>query len=465
MSVKFLCLLLLGLGVSGCASYHPQPLPAAPSLAPDPARLQITLTPSPIPGLAPHRFDPADGLDITEVAMLAVANNPGLKAVRDQRQEAKAQMLTAGLLPNPQLSAGLDHPTGGDPGLMNAENLGLSYDLGSLVSRSATLDAARAKARQVDLSVLWQEWQVVQKARLLFIKISGQEKLNHQLQAYHCLLTDRYQRTAQALAAGDTTAEAASISLAELQALQTRIADLARQESQSRHELNAILGLAPEARLDLTGGADLSTLSAEEIAAALKRLPQRRPDLLALRAGYQSQEEQVRQEVLAQFPALNVGLSRARDTSGINTNGLAVTLTLPLFDRNQGHIAQAQATRKRLKDEYQARLDTAYGEAGMVKDQIVLLKRQLKETEAAIPPLARTVAQAKATLKDGDLDFTAYAALDAALFEKRLEALALDQSLDEQQATLQTLLGIDFKGRFEGQGAGLKVKDDEIDHK
>ncbi len=51
----------------------------------------------PLPELAAHRFDPSDGLDIDEVAMLAVANNPDLKLSRDDLGIARAQAYSAGL--------------------------------------------------------------------------------------------------------------------------------------------------------------------------------------------------------------------------------------------------------------------------------------------------------------------------------------------------------------------------------
>lgn len=49
--------------------------------------------------------------------------------------------------------------------------------------------------------------------------------------------------------------------------------------------------------------------------------------------------------VLAQFPALNVGLTRARDTSGLYTVGFGLSLSPPIFNRNRGNIAIEDATR------------------------------------------------------------------------------------------------------------------------
>ena len=59
----------------------------------------------------------------------------------------------------------------------------------------------------------------------------------------------------------------------------------------------------------------------------------------------------MRAAVLAQFPRVNIGFSQLRDTTNVVTSGFGVTIDLPVFDRNQGHIAIERATRKQLFDE------------------------------------------------------------------------------------------------------------------
>lgn len=439
-------LLLVLAGVGGCATYHSKPLPTTPSLLQQIPPVVVTEERQQPVQITPHPFNPADGLDFTEAAVLAVANNPDLRTARAERGIAASQLMAAGILPNPQLTAGLDHPFNVGPGYVNAFNLGLSYDIGSLVTRSAAIAAARSASRKVDWSILWQEWQVVQKARLLFIRSSEEGKERLELQGYRDLLADRYRRASQAMAQGNLTINAASANLAELQAAQGRLAELERRHSRTTHELNALLGLAPDVPLTLTGGVELPAIDAEEAHKLLSQLPRHRPDLLALQAGYESQEEEVRQAVLAQFPALNIGLTRARDTSDINTYGFGITITLPIFDRNQGSIATARATRQQLYDEYQARLNGAYSEARSILDQIALMRSQYRQVAEAIPPLERVVGTAEAALTAGNMEFATFAALRSSLFEKRLEALALEQALLEQRAILQTVLGTDFRG-------------------
>ncbi|MGG2367967.1 hypothetical protein ACE4ZV_26860, partial [Salmonella enterica] len=72
-------------------------------------------------------------------------------------------------------------------------------------------------------------------------------------------------------------------------ALQTARAALLQQDQAqlaNRHKLNALLGIAPDVVLPLADAIDLPPFQPAEVRAMLATLPQRRPDLLALRAGY-----------------------------------------------------------------------------------------------------------------------------------------------------------------------------------
>ncbi len=442
-----MALFFLMQGLTACALYRPEPLAATPSFLEHVPHVTVSADRLLLPELRNYPFNPDDGLDMTEVAILAVVNNPDLRTQRDGRGIARAQLLAAGVLPNPQMTAGLDHPTTSGPGLMNAFTLGLNYDFGALVTRPAALGAARAVVDKVDWGMLWQEWQVVQKARLLFIQITEQEKIYRTLQQYRDLLAERVRRASAALSEGNLTLDTLAANLTELQGVESRLHELNRKNRQGRQDLNALTGVAPVVQLPLTGDVHLPDLTSGQVAAALKQLPQRRPDLLALQAGYTSQEQLFRQAVLAQFPSLNLGLTRARDTSGINTFGFGVTMTLPVFDRNQGAIAITRATRRQLSDEYQARLNAAYSEVAALAEQIRLTGEQRQAVLAALPQLETVARRAKAALDAGEMEIVQFIGLQSALLEKRLEAQALEQSLLEQRTMLLTLLGNDFSGR------------------
>ncbi|WP_449424040.1 hypothetical protein [Rhodanobacter lindaniclasticus] len=87
--------------------------------------------------------------------------------------------------------------------------------------------------------------------------------------------------------------------------------------------------------------------------AALYYLPWRRPDLLALQAGYQSQQAKLRRAILAQFPALTIGFNTARDTSAVYTHGLSIGITgrpcsTAIAATSRSQLGDAPATARRL---------------------------------------------------------------------------------------------------------------------
>ncbi|WHZ11722.1 MAG: hypothetical protein OJF60_002161 [Burkholderiaceae bacterium] len=436
---RALSIAAIALGIGGCATYSPKPLPTRPALAQAVSPLTVELDPR-LP-LARHTVDASHGLDSTDVAILAVANNPDLKLARDAAGVAHAQAFAAGLLPDPQLSLTRDFPTNGGPSNVSAFNLGLGYDITALLAHATTAGAAKAGSRKANLDLLWQEWQVISRARTLFVGITEQEKMLEVLNGERNLFATQYERSRSAEQQGNMTLSNASQQFAALQDIDRRINDQQRQIAKSRHELNALLGLAPDVELPLRGDAQMPALTFAAVRAALARLPQCRPDLLALQAGYQGQEERLHGAVIAQFPSLTIGITRTRDTSNLYSNGFGITINLPIFNRNRGNIAIETATRQQLYDEYQNRLNGADSDTQRLLADRALMQRQLTDTRRGVTELERVVRQAQRAYDAGNLDILAYTALRGALLNKRIEALSLQQSILEADVALQTLVG------------------------
>src|SRR5882724_480864 len=166
---SFLLILFIGLAQS-CTGYRPMPLDSevkAVLAGPDLVKIRIEARQIKHPILKPIDLDISDGLSADEAAILAVFANPKLRSVRDQRGIASAQVLQAGILPNPQLSYTRDIPTGNvEQGLVPGYGINLNWEVTALISRSAKIAAATSDAASVDLDVAWQEWQTAEAAKL-----------------------------------------------------------------------------------------------------------------------------------------------------------------------------------------------------------------------------------------------------------------------------------------------------------
>ncbi len=224
--------------LSGCVAYHPVPLPTAPDLTSAPS-LTVPASEFLLPGLKPRPF-PKNGLDETAVVTLAVFDNPDLKAARLQSGVASAQLLQAGLLPDPQLSAGF-----ATSALNYGYDAALSENIQALITRGAAKAGARAHQRQVNLDILWQERQVAERASELFIQIRADEQLQQVLTASRDLLASRYHQDDIALQKGNLTLGAVSADLAVLMDADTSLGQLQLDSNLVRHQLNELLGLRP----------------------------------------------------------------------------------------------------------------------------------------------------------------------------------------------------------------------------
>ncbi len=424
--------------VAGCARVAPLPLPAAPALAPDLAALAH-------PGVDVRR-----PLRIADLDVLVVLNDPALAAARAQHGVAEAQFFAAGVLPNPTVTASF-LPLIAGPAAANlggsatpAWNAGISFDFRALMTRGSRRRAAAAHVREVDAQVMWQEWQAVGQARLLAVDLIEGERVLALLREARDVYARRAQATQRALDQGNLTIASAAPDLDALTSARAAVVAQERLQLSRRHQLAALLGLAPEAAIPLAGTPDLPPIDGASVLASLPGLVERRPDLAALQAGYEAQDAQLRTAVLLAFPALAVGVTGGSDNSNVRNAGPQVTFDLPIFDRNQGGIAVAAATRAQLRAEYAARLTAAVGEVRAMLAELALQRRELAALQRELPEVERTARLAAAALAAGNLDERSAVDLIAARYTKEEALAALEQSMLEQIVAIATLTGAGF---------------------
>jgi outer membrane protein TolC len=386
--------------------------------------------------LAPRRIDPARGVDPVDAAILAVLNSPDLAAKRAAARVADAQAFSAGLLPDPQVAFNVDVPD--HPSMaVTAYGISPSIDISALVTHSAAVAAARATKRQANLDLLWSEWSTAQQARQYAVTALMNDEKAAVLARIDEELAERARQSDAALARHDVTGAVAVADRtakldADIQLAATRVA-----AEKARNQLNALIGLAPSARLMLTDSVGSPDPDPAEVRSALAAAPSRRPDLLALQAGYDSQDANLRKSILAQFPLATLGYSRQRDNTGIGSNGALGTITLPIFNGNRGDIAVQRATRERLAQEYQARLDQTAADVAQAQADLLAEQADLARFEADVPRLEAQARLARPALARGDLDSAAYLAIDqavikeaAALWDTRLARRLADIGLE-----------------------------------
>lgn len=413
--------------LAGCGHYAALPLTTMPPLAADLSRERG----------APDAGQP---LRVAQVVALALENNRDLRAMRRRRGVAGAQLLQAGILPNPTLSGSL-LPLLSGAGNVPAWSVGFAQSLRPLITYRSRRRGAGFFAGQVEAEVLWQEWQVAGQVRQLAVELMVEARSRTSFQQAFELLSRRNAILQRALAAGNATLVTAAPTLVALQSARTNLASLDQRQLARRHRLNALLGLTPDAAVPLAAAPDLPPFDPAAIRAGLPTLPERRPDLIALRLAYAAQEETVRQQVLTQFPDLVLGGGVNSDNSSVINGGPQVSIGLPIFDRNQGNIAIAQATRAQLNAEYSARLGTTIGEVGALLSEMEQISAQLAIVRRDLPAARLAAERASAAFGASNLDERSFVDLVVNRFTKEQEVMALELALLDRQVALQTLLG------------------------
>ena len=232
--------------------------------------------------LAAHASDLAGASErpvtLAELDRLVLRNNPDLRAARAKLGVAEAQLIEADLLPNPQIGFSypffLAGPNGSD-----AFSVSVAQDLRSILLRPTKIEAAGAAAAAINASLIWQEWQTLGKARLLFVDIASGERLEKALARNHKFLQERFDLTSAAINQGNAPLANLSPDLVAVGDAAKGYDDLERLQLSRRHQLNALLGLEPDAPLRLAGASETPHVDAARVRRDLASLADRRPDL------------------------------------------------------------------------------------------------------------------------------------------------------------------------------------------
>ncbi len=436
--------------LNGCAQYHPRPLsPKTASAAlrrPSILSLEVAAARIRHPILRPVTFN-GGRLTPDQVAVLAVVANPDLRAVRDQTQIAHAQLIQAGLLPNPVFSYGVSLPMGNTAGLTRGYSFGLGLDLRALLLRNARKAEARANVHSVALNVAWLEWQVAEGAKLHALRLISLRGAVRTAVAIENNAEHEAQVMRLALAAHEVTLIEEAAAVGAAQNARMAVIRLEAEQARERLALDQAIGLAPTVRLPLERRlrtARWRTLP--KLSGVLAHLQQRRLDLVALRYGYESAEEQLRQQVLAQFPRISLSLARARDTTDVNSIDSGVRIGLPIFNHNQGRIAIASATRRQLFDEYEARLFAARAQVAQILNDMKWIKRRIRDAEAEVRSSARLERAAEQAFAHSDVNTVVDYRIREQLASQRLSLAGLRRRLDDLGVALEVASGRYFEG-------------------
>lgn len=439
--------LTLAAPLAGCQHYAPHALPSAEAVLtpPDAAALSAAAASIDRPYLTPQPVDLAAPLTPNAVAIIAVLENPDLKAQRAKIGVTDAQAFAARLLPDPTAQVSFDKRLSG-PDPFNGYGGQIGFDLNQLRLRGVTRQSGEASKQQVRLDLAWAEWQTASQARLQAVRVQALGAQVQLADASRASAERLFAATSRAVGRGDLGGTELDVRRQALLDATAKARTAAQDLATARGELNRLMGLPPATVVRLAPAEPVIAPPPAE--ALVTQAIARRLDLAALRAGYESAEAELHKNVLEQFPNLSLTMAYARDTANNRTLGPQLGFSLPLWNRNRGGIAVANATREQLRAEYEARLFQTRSEISAGVAGLAGLRRQRADLLAQMPALERYAAATARAARRGDLAGAAAEAAAQALRDRRLALLQFDQQIAEQTIALELLSGGPREGWF-----------------
>src|SRR5213593_150984 len=192
------------------------------------------------------------GIGPDDAATIALYSNPALRAIRDRRGLAAAQLIQAGILPNPVVSYARDFVTGGSTaGTRDGYSFSAGWEFSALIPFLPKQTAARKNFQSVDLDVAWQEWQIAVNARMAVYRVVGLDAQAAQAREANEGLQQSAEAMRKAVDAHEKTVLDLSAVESASQDSRATMLGLEQEFEKQRLGLNKILGAEPEANVAL----------------------------------------------------------------------------------------------------------------------------------------------------------------------------------------------------------------------
>jgi len=299
--------------------------------------------------------DPIQGSSSIDLVRRALTSNAQLAATRLEIDRARARLRQAGLRPNPTVDFEQQNGVLNSPG-ERGTTIGFSVPLELAGQRGRRIDLARAELEASEADVADRERRLASEVRLAYIETLAALRELEVTQSLYSLDVETARVVEARVEEGDAAPLELNLLRTEVDRLRARRALVEGRLQASATRLKQLVGMSPDEQLRLREAlmAPLLPDPPASLEAAVDLAVRTRPDLRFARlsemvalAGYRLVKAQAAPQVTAFVKYSNV-LGTFDDTPiGVLTDrdrifGFGVSVTLPIFNRNQGAKAEAQ---------------------------------------------------------------------------------------------------------------------------
>lgn len=443
---------LATLSLSGCAVRHYQAAPIVPSETA--SRLQGRSLDD--PGLQSfleanlgHAVGewPLRTWDIRSLTLAALYFNPAMDAARARAAAAQAAIQTAGARPNPTLSLAPGVPS---PYLLS---LDFAVPIETAGKRRYRILAAQNIDQSAVLQLAETAWTVRSGVRAALLDYVVASRNSALLEREAQVRGQQVQLLNQRFSVGEIPRP--DVDQARIQLSQTNLSiDSAEgQVGQTKAALAAAIGIpvqglkgAQFSWADFESPPNTEFVSPKQIQAdaVLNRL-----DIRQALAQYAADDAALRLEIAKQYPDLTLGPGYTYE-EGNNFLTLGLSVTLPIFNRNQGPIAEAEARRREAAAAFLQKQAQVISESEQALAVYAAAFKEFTEADTSLCTLQdqrqRTTAQQVSVGEEDQLTLNGVDIESSVLALARFDALARTQkALGSLEDAVQRPLGSEDK--------------------
>jgi len=425
-------------------------------------------------------YDPSDGLCLAEAEAVALVFNPQLRLARAQAEVPLASAREAGWWPDPEFEAKVqrfadrgsrakfrfDGPSfdGVNTGIFGPSANGLEttppgirrgggdfIDDPWIVSASLSITIPISGRLAVEQDWAWaeyaaswrriliSEWELLTRLRAAWLEWSTTRERIEVIKTSIEQLGTVATMTGRLAAAGELKPTDARLLLVKLLRQRTALQAAESEAELQRLGLFAMLGLAPEAPVELQPQVFLPCI--DEVPDSRRTtLLRRNPRILAVRAEYKAAEERLRLEVRKQYPDLNIGPSYSFE-EGFSRLGFGFGFPIPLWNHNRQAVAEATAEREAARARAEAKIEQVLSELARAEARLrFAAERREMLLDEVVPLVDRQVEETRKLLDLGEVDVLVLRDALSSAVETKLELLASTLAEAQAASALQQML-------------------------
>lgn len=350
-------------------------------------------------------FDPLDGFDLAEAEVAGLFFNGGLRTERARLRIAEVGADKAGLWPDPQVNLSvmkiLDLAV--EPWVLGAD-AALTMPLMGSTARAKAL--AEAHAESEAWRVTAEEWKFLQDLRVAWIEWSSFDQ-QAALTAEQIESVNKILEIVQTLSDADEIPRTESRLFAiERAALEIEHHHFTHESEERAMAIRTMIGFRPDAEITLAPAIQPFAIPPEDAHSHADdpAIIERHPTLQMLGAELAEAQTALERERRLAWGEMEIGPSYEQE-EGVEKAGANAGLTLPLWNRNQRAIAEAEAELRVAEIARAAEVERLTGELAAAEHRLHAAQADWSLLSENLAPLVQEqVNEARAVAELGELD-------------------------------------------------------------